>query len=238
MKKLHPDFPVYVINDWNEIKGSDFDTMVDIIIRNKEKYRIPGGASFWIQNDEDGRFKVLYDKFYKLMKDTFGLNATADNYSVCNVYHSTKEEASEVMDSQGRIFYHNHKHVYQNGVGNPTSVVAVYYVNIPDTNSGFIDFRLSTQATDNGEIVIDKDMRYHQLAMRPHPYMVEPVNTLTKEISYQPKNGDLVLFPSYLDHRPHRSLVDGHRVAVNFELKTGEHPDESFAKIEKVYLNQ
>lgn len=239
IKKLHKDFPVYVVEDWHQIEGEQFDSMLQIILQNKEKYKAPGGASFWLQDDKDGRFQALYAKFYNLMLQNFGLNATPDNYSICNVYYSNTEEASETLDSQGQIFYHNHKHVYNNVTNNATTVAGVYYVNVPDSDSGFIDFRTLTQiGEDNNKVNISKDMKYTQISKRPHEFMDQVKTTIMEEISYQPKNGDLVLFPSYLDHRPLRPLSAGHRVAINFELKTGQHPDEAFAKIETVYKNQ
>jgi hypothetical protein len=239
IKKLHSDFPVYVIENWNQIEGEAFNSFVDIILKNKEKYKAPGGASFWLQDDRDGRFNALYDKFATTMQAQFGLIPTADNYNICNVYYSNTEEASETLDSQGQIFYHNHKHVYNNVTHNATTVVGVYYVNVPDKDAGFIDFRtLSATDTHGNEDNISKDMRYTQISKRPHDFMEDIKTTIMREISYQPKNGDLVLFPSYLDHRPLRPVSQGHRVAINFELKTGEHPDESFVKIENFYQNQ
>jgi hypothetical protein len=237
IKKLHPDFPVYVIKNWHSIEGEQLDSLIKIILKNKEKHTIPGGASFWLQDDEDGRFKQLYNKFYNFVNTQFGLTATVDNYNICNVYHSNNVEASEVIDSQGRLFYHSHKHVVSKNQ-NSTTVVGVYYATVPDTKSGFIDFKIDEVMTDNGYVSAQSNMEYHQLNREPYIFIEKVRESRSKEISYQPQSGDLVLFPSYLDHRPQRSLVEGHRVAINFELKTGEHPDESFAKIAKVYLNQ
>lgn len=235
MKKLHPDFPVYVIENWHNIEGDDFETFVDIIKKNKEKNSIPGGASFWIMDDYDGRFGDLYTKFYKFVNQNFGLVATPFNFSICNVYYSNDKDASQVLDPHGRIYYHTHKHVNQNQAGAATTVVGVYYTNVPDTQSGFIDFKIEEQFIDGKYINIQNDMSYHIFNAQPPKYMPEVVETRVREISYQPKNGDLVLFPAYLDHRPQKSEVPGHRVAVNFELKTHEHPDQAFKKIEDFY---
>jgi hypothetical protein len=238
MKKLHPDFPVYVIENWHDIRGSEFETFVEIIKRNKEKNQIPGGASFWIMDDEDGRFADLYSKFYGLVNEKFGLVATPFNFNICNVYYSNDKDASRVLDPHGRLYYHTHKHVDQSRPGSATTVAAVYYANVPDNKSGFIDFKLE-ETLINGEYVnIQKAMEYHIFNGQEPEYMENVVETRAREISYQPKNGDLVLFPSYLDHRPQKSMIPGDRVAVNFELKTEGHPDKAFEKIEAFYQNQ
>jgi hypothetical protein len=76
-------------------------------------------------------------------------------------------------------------------------------------------------------------MQYHQFSQRPYKKIEGVKESIIKEISYQPTTGDLVIFPSYLEHRPHKSLKPGHRIAVNFELKTKEHPDEIFGEYDK-----
>jgi hypothetical protein len=76
-------------------------------------------------------------------------------------------------------------------------------------------------------------MQYHQFSQRPYEKIEGIRQSIIKEISYQPATEDLVIFPSYLEHRPHKSLKPGHRIAVNFELKTKEHPDEIFAEYDK-----
>lgn len=239
IKKLHPDFPVYVIENWHNIEGEDFKTFVDIVKKNKEKNLVQGAASFWIMDDEDGRFAELYNKFYTFTNANFGLIATPYNFNICNVYYSNNIDASAVLDPHGRVYYHTHKHIdKRNMPGSATTVVGVYYANVPDDKSGFIDFKLEEQLIEGEFVNIQKEMKYHMISPRPADYMSSIVETRSKEISYQPKNGDLVLFPSYLDHRPQKSLVPGDRVAVNFELKTAGHPDEAFEAIEKFYQNQ
>jgi hypothetical protein len=69
------------------------------------------------------------------------------------------------------------------------------------------------------------------MSKRPYEKIDGVRTTVVKEITYQPETGDLVLFPSYLDHRPHKSVKPGHRVAINFELKTQEHADQIFATL-------
>jgi hypothetical protein len=238
IKKIHQDFPVYVIENWHSIVGEDFKTFVEIVKKNKEKNQIPGGASFWVMDDEDGRFAALYDKFYTMVNKEFGLVATPYNFNICNVYYSNNKDASQVADPHGRVYYHTHKHVNQNGPGAATTVAGVYYVNVPDTQSGFIDFKIEEQLINGEYVNIQKDMGYHIFNLRPLNFMADITETKIKEMSYQPKNGDLVLFPGYLDHRPQKSLVEGDRVAVNFELKTAGHPDDAFALIEEAFLKQ
>lgn len=232
MKKVNKEFPVYVLENWHQINPDYLEDLVGIIVRNREKHRIPGGASFWLIDDEDGTFNMLYTKFYQFMVSNFQLTPTTDNYNICNVYYNNGDDAIEAYDSHGRQYYHSHKHVVGPG-GNPTTIAGVYYVNIPDPNSGTIDFRQEAISTPNGFVKIAPELIYHQLNPRPYEKIDGIRTTIVTEMTYQPKNGDLVLFPSYLDHRPHKSLIKGHRVAVNFELKTTEHPDQIFESFNK-----
>lgn len=226
MKKLHKDFPVYLIEDFHQIDEAELNRLIPIIVGNKDKYRVKGAASFWLmEDDQQFTFARLYDKFEKTLRDIVNFTITPDNTRLCNVYHSTKSDYVEVLDAQGRPFYHNHKHVVSQ-FGNSTTIAAVYYMNIPDPNAGPIDFKRDFVRQPDGSLYeIDKDMQYTQMAKRPFEPIEDIRTTIMKEISYQPKNGDLVIFPSYLDHRPHVIQSEGHRIAINFELKTMEHPD-------------
>jgi hypothetical protein len=226
MKKLHKDFPVYVIENFHQLGEGELEQLIPIIIQNKERHRMKGAASFWLQEDDEKKtFTNLYNKFESSLRSLVQFNIADDNTRICNVYHSTKTDYVEVIDSQGRPFYHNHKHVVGH-FGNITTLAGVYYMNVPDTKSGSIDFKIDYVHQPDGTLyAIDKDMQYTQLNKRPYEFIAGVRITTMKEISYQPKNGDLVLFPSYLDHRPHVIKAEGHRIAINFELKTVEHPE-------------
>lgn len=232
MNKVHKDFPVYSTKQWNSIDEPTMNKMVDIIVKNRDKHRMRGAASWWIMDDEDNMFLNLYNKFYNFILENFDVTITEDNMTISNVYYNTGDDALEVLDSHGRQYYHSHKHVIGHA-GNATTIAGVYYANIPDPNSGTIDFRIEQVQTENGFYNPATELQYHQMNGRPYEKIQGVRTTIVKEITYQPETGDLVIFPSYLDHRPFRSLVPGHRIAVNFELKTKEHPDEIFAKFDK-----
>lgn len=232
MKKVNKDFPVYVTNEWNTIDPSNFDNLVEIIKRNKKKHKHPQAASFWLVDDDDGTFKKLYDKFFDFIQKEFNLTPTQDNTRICNVYYNTGNDAIEILDPHGRQYYHTHKHVVS-ASGNATTVAGVYYLNVPDTKSGTIDFKIEEELTEEGFVDVATDMRYHQFNARPYKKFEDIKESRIKEITYQPITGDLVVFPSYLDHRPNRSLKPGHRIAINFELKTLEHPKEIFENYDK-----
>lgn len=232
MKQVNPEFPVYSIKNWHTIDEQTFDKMLRIIIRNRDKNRIQGAASWWILEDEDNMFSDLYNKFYTFISDNFDITVTPDNITICNVYYNSGDDAIEVLDPHGLQYYHSHKHVVGR-LGNPTTIAGVYYANIPDPNSGTIDFRTQHILTPDGAYEFAKDLRYHQMSKRPYEKIDGVRTTVVKEITYQPETGDLVLFPSYLDHRPHKSVKPGHRVAINFELKTQEHADQIFATLKQ-----
>lgn len=235
MKKLNKDFPVFVIENFHQVSPEELESLLPLVLHNKEKYRVMGSASFWLAEDDSKcTFANLYDKFESYLKNLISFTVPGDNIRLCNVYHSTQTDYLEVIDAQGRPFYHNHKHVAGH-FGNITTLAGVYYMNVPDDKSGSIEFKIDYVHQPDGSLKeIHKDVQYTQLTKRPY----EPIDnvriTTMKEISYQPKNGDLVLFPSYLDHRPHVLQSDGHRIAVNFELKTAEHPDDIFAQLDKI----
>lgn len=234
MKKLHKDFPVYLIENFHGVDAAELERLIPIILNNKEKHRVRGAASFWLMDDDRMfTFGRLYNFFEETLQKYVKFTPTIDNTRICNVYHSTKDDYVEIIDSQGRPFYHNHKHVVSQ-FGNSTTIAAVYYMNIPDPNAGPIDFKREFVEKNDGSFhEIDKDMNYTQMAKRPFEAIDDVRVTIMKEISYQPKNGDLVIFPSYLDHRPHVIKSDGHRIAVNFELKTMEHPDDITAQFDE-----
>lgn len=236
MHKLHPDFPVFVFKNWHNVTPEHFDKLIPIIKNNKAKHLIQGAGSFWLMDDTDGTFKVLYDKFFAFITEKISFTPTPDNIRYCNVYYSTDTEMSNTLDGHGRLYYHNHKHVMQSG--NPTTLAAVYYMNIPDPNSGFIDFSYEEEVLDDGTTSrVDEDARYHMFSPRPVVKQDKVKTYARKEISYQPENGDLVVFPAYLDHRPHPTQKPGHRVAVNFELKTVQSA-KAMAEMLEQMLNQ
>ena len=234
MKKLHKDFPVFLVENFHSVSPEELERLIPIVVDNKKKYRVQGAASFWLtEDDEKNTFFNLYQKFESLIRQYVAFNVPNDNTRLCNVYHSTKSDYVEVLDAQGRPFYHNHKHVVGH-FGNITTLSGVYYMNIPDKNAGPIDFKRDFEHMPDGSFrAIDTDLKYSQITKRPYEPIEDVRTTTMKEISYQPKNGDLVIFPSYLDHRPHVIQSEGHRIAINFELKTAEHPDVIIAELDK-----
>jgi hypothetical protein len=220
------------MKNWHSIDSETFEQMLETIIKNRDSNKMQGAASWWILNDDHGLFQFLYKKFYNFMIENFDITITPDNMEVCNVYYNSGDDAMEVLDPHGLQYYHAHKHVRGN-LGSPTTIAGVYYANIPDTDSGTIDFKKSEIETPDGLYEFAKDLQYHQMNKRPYEKIKGMRTTIVKEITYQPETGDLVLFPSYLEHRPHKSIKPGHRIAINFELKTKEHPDEIFAAFHK-----
>jgi hypothetical protein len=112
-------------------------------------------------------------------------------------------------------------------------------MNVPDKNSGAIEFKIDVVTLSDGtSYTLGLDPQYHQLNGAPYKKIDGVKTTVRKEISYQPKNGDLVIFPSFLDHRPRRTEIDGDRIAVNFELMTKESAVELFQKLDDYIRNK
>ena len=49
--------------------------------------------------------------------------------------------------------------------------------------------------------------------------------------TYKPKPFDLIIFPSYLDHRPYGSETDKKRISINIELQCKERAEDIFYRI-------
>lgn len=227
MQKVNKEFPVYALKNWNSVEPNELEKLIKIITENKKKHKHPQAASFWLMDDHDGSFEILYNKFFNFVTQEFKLTPTPDNTRICNIYYNQGHDAIEVLDPHGRQYYHTHKHVVSSS-GNATTIAGVYYLNVPDTESGTIDFKIEEHMTENGPVNIGSDMKYHQFNKRPYEKIEGIKESRIREITYQPITGDLVIFPSWLEHRPHKSITPGHRIAVNFELKTAEHPDQIF----------
>lgn len=236
MKKPYSNFPVYIIENWTHTSKEKIEELIPIIIRNQQANSIPGGASFWLTDDPTGDFGNLYRDFADTLANKIDFHITYDNIAYCNIYYSTDTNFTEILDPHGRVYYHNHKHVQYDKNGSPTTLAGVYYMNVPDENSGSIEFRRMKQLKDDGTYkYLDEDIRYHQMSKEPiFPYGGVK-ETIMEEFWYQPKNGDLVLFPAFLEHRPNRTLKPGaHRIAVNFELKTKESVFDIIKQLDEV----
>jgi ASC-1-like (ASCH) protein len=233
MKKIHPDFPIYVIENFHTVTAEELPKIVETIVYNQMKHRMQGAASFWLMEDDQQRtFGNLLYKFENTLRQIIPFTKTPDSIPLCNVYYSTKTRFVEVYDSHGELFYHNHKHT-EGYLKNHTTLAGVYYMNVPDKDSGAIEFKIDTVTLEDGTTyTVGLEPQYNQLNKAPYKKIEGVRTTVRKEISYQPKNGDLVIFPAYLDHRPRRTEIEGHRIAVNFELMTQESAIELVQKIE------
>ena len=50
-------------------------------------------------------------------------------------------------------------------------------------------------------------------------------------VKYEPEPFDLIIFPSYLDHRPHSSKTDKKRISINIELQCKESSQQIFHEL-------
>lgn len=51
-----------------------------------------------------------------------------------------------------------------------------------------------------------------------------------KQLTYCPKENELIIFPNYLDHKPNRCYDEGYRIAINMEIICNETSDELFRR--------
>jgi len=52
-----------------------------------------------------------------------------------------------------------------------------------------------------------------------------------QQFSYRPKNGDLLIFPNYLDHKINFLNDEEYRVSINMEIKCEETAEELFSRV-------
>jgi hypothetical protein len=50
--------------------------------------------------------------------------------------------------------------------------------------------------------------------------------------SYKPENGDLLIFPNYLNHKINFLDDEEYRISINMEIKCEESSEELFSKVD------
>lgn len=90
---------------------------------------------------------------------------------------------------------YNRKHVHSN-----SGVSGAYYVSVPDDSHGNFIFHRSREFAD---------YRWNQLSKTDS-------KDLKSFISYPPKTGDLILFPSYLEHEVMPNQSEDPRISISF----------------------
>lgn len=152
MKKIFPEVPVYLVEDFHIVSEEKKQNYIKVALYNKNKTILPPRTyNFMIMEDETGFYKHLYYKFYCLCKTYLSFTPLKDNIDRVWAYVSNcKDYAS--------IFHHHAK---------SCTIVAVYYLNIPDKNSGDIEFMLDdgkiyTYHPNNFDLIVFPDYLMHK----------------------------------------------------------------------------
>ena len=150
MKKLHKDFPIFLIKNFNPIYFSK-DKIVEKVLENRELFYCEQFSyNFLIKNDYKNFFSNLYKKFYNLCKKNFSFTLSTKSIDACWSYVSDKNNFREV--------WHNHL--------NTSTINGVYYLNVPKNDNVTIDFELDniifTYKVNNYDLIIFPNYLNHK----------------------------------------------------------------------------
>lgn len=157
--------------------------LYDLLVADHKNYVYFDGVYNFKLDDKYKEFtEDLYNEFLLFCESLFGkLELLEQNKKDCWAYISNK-------DTKECIVHDHLRTAVLNGV---------YYLNIPDKNSGSLDF-----FDDNMNIIY----------------------------THYPKEGELLIFPPYLLHKPNINYSDEYRIAINLEIICNLKNVEKFVK--------
>ena len=163
---------------------------------------VSSGGQNWLSsktyNTSDNQYNIVDDKDFEELNQWIFENI--------NLYIKKSCLKNKVRPEGGRINiykkgnyqeYHNHSY---------SAISAIYILKTPEKNSSKIMFK--TPDMGRGPLLDDK-----QSMLKNDFQWVSDVNV------YQPKNGDLIIFPSHIEHAvsQHNSEEERITLAYNFE---------------------
>lgn len=242
ISQVHKDFPVYVISNDDPLSTEEKAIIVDMA---DESYRAhiskPGfePTSFPISNKSDAPFlNNLYNAFIKKLNDYIPITinnqafTVIKNYDTIYISYTTKDYTFCKYDCNGRGIYHNHKHNLSL-FGQPVAWSIIYYLYVTNQEGGNIDFRKEiVQYPDGATTNTMEEIVYHKNNAQVKDFMADKVTFIQEAISYQPKQGDIVILPQTIDHRVAHFSDQGKRIALVLQLPTIETEEEILKNLE------
>lgn len=160
MKKIFSKLPVYLLENFHVVSDENKSNYIKVALNNRFKTNLPAQTySYMIFEDQTKFYKHLYYKFYSTCKTYFSFTPLPSNIDSVWAYVSNSNDYASV--------FHDHK--------NTCTINSVYYLNVPDANSGDIEFML-----DGGKIY-----KYHpnnfDLIIFPDYLMHKPNQSMSDE---------------------------------------------------------
>lgn len=143
--------------------------------------------------DKDKLYKSIIDDFNTKWVQDF-LNNGNNNFSLSPIhepfnsmlYNKLVEECTKLFgainihsnNNKKLWVYMNNKRFYKNGIHNhinTSTINAVYYLNVPDTNSGAINFY------ENDKVILSYQPKEKELIIFPNYVYHEPQQSMTEE---------------------------------------------------------
>jgi hypothetical protein len=126
MNKIIEELPIYLVEDFFVLDSVEIVKNIDIAIKN-EKYKdlfTAVGNNYPIIEDDNFFYRSLYQKFYNLCEDRLKFTISKKNKKICWCY----------IDNIKKSVSNFHNHI------DSSTINAVYYLNVPDNDSGHIEF--------------------------------------------------------------------------------------------------
>lgn len=126
MKKIIDELPIYLVENFFTLNDVEKKKNIELAIDNKKYIDIfpKSGYNYPLIEDDYNFYALLYKKFYDLCAANFNFTSHKDNKKVCWCY------ADNVNNSASK--FHNHI--------KSSTINSVYYLNVPDEDSGHIEF--------------------------------------------------------------------------------------------------
>lgn len=126
MKKIIEELPIYLVENFFILDDVEREKNIELAINNKKYINIfpKSGHNYPIIEDDFNFYKSLYKNFYDFCNLNFNFTTCKYNKKVCWCY------IDNINNSVSK--FHNHI--------KSSSINAVYYLNVPDEESGCIEF--------------------------------------------------------------------------------------------------
>lgn len=241
IKKIHTDFPAYVIPQFDPLTEQEKQHAISLVQTNY-KNKIDNDYKPWafdiFKGDNKELFDFIYDALIQKVSEyiPFSINSrafeTKTKHQTIFVSYSTKDHNMAEYDCNGQGLYHNHKH-NRLLFNQPVDVSIIYYLYVSNDEGGNIDFRKETVFYPNGtsEQTIENE-EYHKYNHRKKFFMKEKTTFIQEAISYQPAEGDIIILPQTLDHRVGEVTGDGERIALVLQIPTNESGQDILKNLE------
>lgn len=169
------------------------DEIIKLIYIYKEKYpktSLRSNKGGW-QSDREGFFNLMFSKYLEIIKKE--ITELIREYKFV-----TDLDLSSMWININSKYSYNNRHTHPGA-----SVSGVIWINIPE-NSGDFVFEMPDL------------FNYTLLSKTSNQHLIE--NNLLPAWAIKPKEGSMIIFPSYLPHYVDQNQNDEDRISISFNL--------------------